>query len=91
MLFQSLWPEGVKRAYVERCAESMARQGLPLKIAKSYCSCIANGMSREFGMEEYKEMMKAEPRPNGSVYDQRLYEVFSGCRVTLQSQLDQLR
>ena len=80
---RTLWPEGVKLAYVERCAESMASQGLPLKTAKSYCSCIADGMSNEFGMEEYNQMMKAEPRPNGSAYDRRLYKVFSACSAIL--------
>ncbi|MCP9469500.1 MAG: hypothetical protein NNA31_05805 [Nitrospira sp.] len=70
---RTLWPEGAKLSYIERCAGSMSSQGLPPKTAKSYCSCIANGMSNEFGMEEYNQMMKAEPKPNGTAHDRRLY------------------
>jgi hypothetical protein len=73
------WPEGVKASYVDRCAESMSSQGLPQKTGKPYCSCIADGMSREFGKEEYSQMMKAEPNPKGNPYDRRLYKVFSAC------------
>lgn len=80
---RTLWSEGVKLAYVDRCAESMASQRLPFKTAKSYCSCVADGMSNEFGMEEYNQMMKAEPTPDGSDYDQRLYQVFSACSSNL--------
>jgi hypothetical protein len=80
---RTLWPESVKLAYIERCAESMASQGLLLKTAKSYCSCIADGMNNEFGMEEYDQMMKAEPKSNGSPYDQRLYRAFSACSSIL--------
>lgn len=80
---RTIWPEGVKLSYVERCAESMSSQGLPPKTAKSYCSCIADGMSNEFGMEDYNQMMKAEPKSNGSVHDRRLYKVFSACSSIL--------
>ena len=80
---QTSWPESVKRSYVERCAESISSQGLPPKIAKAYCSCIADGMSKEFGKEEYNQMMKAEPDPKGTPYDQRLYKVFSACSSIL--------
>ena len=77
------WPEGAKRSYVDRCAASMSSQGLPSKTAWAYCSCVANGMSSEFGMEEYDHMMKAEPNAKGSTYDQRLYKVMSGCSSIL--------
>jgi hypothetical protein len=77
------WPEGVKQSYVDRCAESMSSQGLAPKTAKPYCSCIANGMSNEFGMEEYNQMMRAEPSPAGSAYDRRLYKVYSACSSIL--------
>jgi len=80
---QTPWPESAKLAYVERCAESMLSQGLPSKTAKAYCFCIADGMSKEFGMEEYDQMMKAQPKPNGSAYDRRLYKVFSACSFIL--------
>lgn len=80
---RTIWPEGVKLSYVDRCAENMSSQGLPPKTAKSYCSCIADGMSNEFGMEDYNQMMKAEPKSNGSVHDRRLYKVFSACSSIL--------
>jgi hypothetical protein len=83
VIARTLWPEGVKLSYVERCTGSLLSQGLPLKTAKSYCSCIADGISNEFGMEEYNQMMKAEPKANGSAHDRRLYKVFSACSSIL--------
>jgi hypothetical protein len=77
------WPEGPKEAYIDRCADSMSSQGLAPKTAKSYCSCIASGMSDEFGMEEYDQMMKAQPSRTGSAYDRRLYKVYSACSSIL--------
>jgi hypothetical protein len=77
------WSEGVRQSYVDRCASSMSSQGLAPRTAKSYCSCIANGMSNEFGMEEYNQMMKADPSQTGSTYDRRLYKVFSACSSSL--------
>jgi hypothetical protein len=71
------WPEGPKRSYAERCAESMSLQGLSPKTASTYCVCTVDGMSKEFGMEEYNQMMKAEPKENGSSHDRRLYRVFT--------------
>jgi hypothetical protein len=73
------WPKSAKAAYVERCVASMVSQGLPKRYARPYCVCIADGMEKEFGMEEYDHMMKAQPNPEGSSYDKRLYEVFSSC------------
>ena len=77
------WPEAPKLSYIDRCSESMASQGLPQKSAYSYCSCIAEGMSNEFGMEQYAQMMKAEPHPKGSEFDRRLYKIYSGCSSIL--------
>ncbi len=77
------WPPAAKQAYIERCAESMSSQGLEPKTAKSYCSCVANGMEKEFGRKEYDRMMKAQPNPKGDQYDRRLYKVLSGCSKLL--------
>ena len=74
------WPTGAKLAYIDRCAESMSSQGLPMKNAKAYCTCTTNGMEAEFGMKEYDQMMKAEPNPNGGEYDRRLYKVLMACK-----------
>ena len=46
------WPTGAKLAYIDRCAESMSSQGLPMKDARAYCTCVTNGMEAEFGMKE---------------------------------------
>jgi hypothetical protein len=74
------WPTGAKLAYIDRCAESMSSQGLPMKNAKAYCTCTTNGMEAEFGMKEYEQMMKAEANPNGGEYDRRLYKVLMACK-----------
>ena len=74
------WPRGAKLAYIDRCAESMSSQGLPMKNAKAYCTCTTNGMEAEFGMKEYNQMMKAEANPKGGEYDRRLYNVLMACK-----------
>jgi len=78
-----LWLRGAKLAYIDRCAESMSSQGLPIKNAKAYCTCTTNGMEAEFGMKEYDQMMKAEANPNGGKYDRRLYNVLMACKEHL--------
>jgi len=77
------WPESAKRLYIDRCAQSMQSQGLPSSKARPYCTCIANGMELEFGMREYDAMMRAQPNPNGTSADRRLYEVVSLCAKKL--------
>lgn len=74
------WPRSAKLAYIDRCAESMSSQGLPMKNAKAYCTCTTNGMEAEFGMKEYDQMMRAEANPNGGEYDRRLYNVLMACK-----------
>ena len=80
---QTPWPEAPKLSYVDRCSESMASQGLAKNSARSYCSCIAEGMSNEFGLELYNQMMNAQPNPQGSEIERRLYKVYSGCSSML--------
>lgn len=80
---KAVWPNSAKRSYIDRCASSMKSQGLATKYARPYCSCITDGMEQEFGMKEYNQMMKAQPNPSGSSYDQRLYKVFTSCSHTL--------
>jgi len=77
------WPRGAKLAYIDRCAESMNSQGLPMNNAKAYCTCTTNGMEAEFGMKEYDQMMKAEANPDGGKYDKRLYKVLMACKDLL--------
>ena len=78
------WPKDAKAAYIARCSESMSTQGLPKQKASSYCSCVTDGMEKEFGMEEYKEMMAAQPNPRGSSHDRRLHTVMSACEGDLR-------
>ena len=78
------WPKEAKNSYIARCSDRMATQGLSKENASSYCSCVADGMDKEFGMEEYKEMMNAQPNPRGSPNDRRLYSVTSACEKYLR-------
>jgi hypothetical protein len=73
------WPEAPKAAYVKGCVQDMSSQGMPAKIATTFCSCAAEGMSKEFGLEDYTALMKAQPNPRGSSDDKRLYKVMSAC------------
>jgi hypothetical protein len=78
------WPKDAKDSYIARCSDSMAAQGLSKQTASSYCSCAADGMDKEFGMEEYKQMMNAQPNPRGSPDDRRLFKVMSVCQKYLR-------
>jgi hypothetical protein len=71
------WPDEPKRVYIELCAQRFFSLGVPIDRAKSFCSCVAEGMSEEFGMEKYTEPM--QPDPNGSWDDKRLFAIFRTC------------
>ncbi len=66
---KAVWPNAARHSYIDRCASSMVSQGLPNDDARSYCSCMTDGMVQEFGMKEYDQMMNAQPNPSGSSYD----------------------
>lgn len=76
---EAAWPNAAKRSYIDRCTSSLKSQGLSPNYGHPYCSCITDGMEKEFGMQEYDQMMKAQPNPSGSSYDKRLYKVFTSC------------
>jgi hypothetical protein len=78
------WPKEAKNSYIARCSDTMTNQGLSKQNASSYCSCVADGMDKEFGIEEYKQMMNAQPNPRGSPEDRRLYSVTSACQKYLR-------
>ena len=78
------WTKGAKSSYIVNCAEDLVKQGLMRQAASSYCSCAADGMETEFGMEEYKQMMKAEPNPQGTRDDRRLYQLLAVCQKHLR-------
>jgi hypothetical protein len=73
------WPDEPKRSYIEICAESLSSQRVAIDKAKSFCTCAAEGMSEEFGMEEYAKLMNAQPNPNGSRDDKRLLAILHTC------------
>jgi len=73
------WPDGPERSYIELCAQSFLSQGIPLETSKSFCSCVADRMSEEFGMEEYRKLMNAQRNPNGSWDDKRLFAILHTC------------
>lgn len=77
------WPTSAQWAYIDRCSGSFRSQGLSAEMARSYCTCITEGMEAEFGIQEYDEMMQADPSPEGDEYDRRLYEVLVSCQEYL--------
>jgi hypothetical protein len=80
---RSPWPKGVREAYIERCSKDVVTQGLPPDNAASFCRCFAEGLAAEFGVDEYLQMMQAQPNPNGTEYDRRLYKIITSCRSYL--------
>jgi hypothetical protein len=76
---KTAWPTSTKVAWINRCVSSLVSQGVSDQHARTYATCIANAPEKEFGMEEYDQMMKASPNPKGSEYDRRLDKVFKSC------------
>jgi len=76
---QGDWQQSAKDAYVARCRKSMAKQGLAVDKAAGYCRCAVDGLEVELGKKDYDAMMKAQPNPQGTNADQRLYKVLTGC------------
>jgi len=75
------WEPSAKLAYVASCSDEMVGQGMQRSDASSTCSCLAGSLEAEFGMEEYTQMMAAQPRRNGTGVERRLSQVMSGCVV----------
>ena len=71
------WPTPQKEAYILRCTGDLSRQGTP--DAGRTCRCVADGMEETFGKSRYKEMMAAQPNPNGNQAERDLYRVLAGC------------
>jgi len=76
---QGDWEQGVKDTYVARCGKSMIKQGLAADKAAGYCGCAVDGLEVEFGKKDYDAMMRAQPNPQGTDADKRLYKVLKGC------------
>lgn len=73
------WPEDAKLAYIDRCAENMSLQGIPIKNAKTYCTCAMDGIAAEFTLNEYEQMMKETSNPY-SRESNRLYKATTACQ-----------
>lgn len=73
------FPQEAKKAYIQRCSESLYAQGMAMETASLYCSCITEGIDSKFTREEVLALLDAEPNPEGNEYDRRLYNVFISC------------
>ena len=73
------------QAYVARCTPSLVSQGMTLQKAEAVCACVSKGIIAEvqFGVlgdkERYERIMSAQPNPNGSSEDRRLYKIVAPC------------
>ena len=76
---QTPWPPVVYQSYFNQCKSSMLSQKVADLKADGICYCLSSGFSKEFGMEEYDYMRKAQPNPNGSNIDKKLYSVMKRC------------
>ncbi|WP_146188497.1 hypothetical protein [Limnohabitans sp. 2KL-51] len=76
---QTPWPTEVYQSYYNQCKASMRQQGMSEQKANGYCFCISSGFSKEFGMEQYNHLRSAQPNPNGSIYDRKLFNVATSC------------
>lgn len=76
------WEPSAKLAYVASCSDDMVAQGMQRSDASSTCSCLAGSLEAEFGVEEYTEMMAAQPQRHGTGVERRLNQVISGCVIS---------
>jgi hypothetical protein len=76
---QTPWVTEVYQSYFNQCKTSMLQQGMSDQKANGVCYCMSSGFSKEFGMEQYNYLRAAQPNPNGTVYDRKLYKVATSC------------
>lgn len=76
---QTPWPQEVYQSYFNNCKASLLQQGSGDRKATGMCYCLASAFSKEFGMEQYNHLRSAQPNPNGSVFDKKLYQIFKKC------------
>lgn len=74
------WPSDMKSLYIDSCTQNIVATGMMEYWSGKYCSCLADGMEKEFGTEEYQQMRQSKPNANGSALDRRLYIVFDICK-----------
>jgi len=78
------WPPAAKAGYVATCTREFEGQAQTLQQAHATCSCVADGLEREFGLEEYSQMVAAQPKQRGNSVERRLYSVLIGCQARPQ-------
>jgi hypothetical protein len=73
------WPTELTQYYMTQCQHGLRQQGDGPTKANTICGCMAAGLSKEFGMEEFEQMRTARLDPKGSFHDQRFFRVADAC------------
>jgi hypothetical protein len=73
------WPNELTQYYMTQCQHGLRQQGDGPTKASTICGCMAAGLSKEFGMEEFEQMRTARLDPKGSFHDQRFFRVADAC------------
>lgn len=78
---QGEWPEFVKSQFIENsCAPSLEAQGYEATAVLTFCACFAAQIEANFSILEYEDILAAQPNPDGSSADRRLYAAVMACR-----------
>ena len=73
------WPAELTQYYTTQCQHGLRQQGDGPTKARTICTCMASGLSKEFGMEEFEQMRTARLDTKGSYHDQRFARVVDAC------------
>lgn len=71
------WPGGERENFIQECKTS-AQANVPAAKLQRYCSCAADGVSREFSSAELQEL-KGQKTPLPAQTHQRLVKVSHSC------------
>lgn len=73
------WTSEIYNSYFNQCKSSMLQQKMTEQRSNGVCYCLSSAFSKEFGMEQYNYLRSAQPNPNGSIYDKKLYKIMTNC------------
>ncbi|MEY4363677.1 MAG: hypothetical protein RLZZ24_1029 [Pseudomonadota bacterium] len=73
------WPAELTQYYITQCEHGLRMQGDGPTKARTICGCMASGLSKEFGMEEFDNMRTARLDPMGSFHDRRFHRIVDAC------------
>ena len=76
---QTPWTPELTQYYMGQCQHGLRMQGDGPTKAKSICACMADGLSHEFGIEQFEQMRTARLDPKGSFHDQRFFRIADAC------------